>query len=193
MSMRIERTSEKYYYLTGDERSKVGVADPEDENIEWDYFEENSADFTLSSPLKFKINPGIFSGLPGDFQLNACGFILLSEKLRGIIEKYLTQIDNPRWFPAKVTDLDGKVVDYSILYFFNKPDFLDRQNSTFVRGTDHPIKKRYDLEKIGERLIFNHKQLAVSLCVHDVVRKEIKQSGCTGVYCYKVHTGGRLS
>ena len=191
--MKIERTFEKYYYLTGDEKSKVGNADPENPDIHWDFFENKTKDFYLTEPIKFKINPGRFSGQTGDFQLNSCGFLLFSEKLRTIIEKYLTEIDSPRWFPAKITDLGGVVTDYSILYLFNKPDFLDYENSTFVQGTDHPIIKRFDLEKIGHRLLFNSKKLAISLCVHDIIRKEIKKQRCTGHYFYKIHTAGRLS
>jgi len=191
--MKIERTIEKYYYLTGDEKSKVGNADPVDANIHWDYFENKEADFELTEPLKFKINPGRFAGQTGDFQFNSCGFLLFSEKLRTIIEKYITEIDSPKWFPAKVTDLNGVTTDYSILYLFDKTDFLDYQNSTFVQGTDHPIKKRFDLVKIGDRLLFNSTKFGVSLCAHDIIRKEIKKEGCTGLYFYKIHTAGRLS
>ena len=191
--MKIERTFEKYYYLTGDEKSKVGNADPEDTNIHWDFFENKDKNFSLTQPLKFKINSGRFSGQSGDFQFNSCGFLLFSNKLRVTIEKHLTDVDNPKWFPAKVTDLDGITKDYSILYLVDKPDFLDYQNSTFVRGTDHPIKKRFDLEKIGNRVIFNSKKFGVLLCVHDIVRKDIKKSDCTGLYFQKIHTAGRLS
>lgn len=74
--MKTERTLEKYYYLTGDEKSKVGNADPVDSNIHWDFFENKSKDFKLTEPLKFKINPGRFAGQTGDFQLNGCGFLL---------------------------------------------------------------------------------------------------------------------
>lgn len=190
--MKFERTFEKYYYLTGDEKSKVGNAEPKDSNIHWDYFENKDKKFSLTEPLKFEINPGKFSGQTGDFQFNSCGFLLFSEKLRMTIEKYLSENDNPKWFPAKVTDLDGITKDYSILYFFDKPDFLDYQKSTFIQGTDHPIKKRFDLDKIGDRQIFNTNKLGVSLCVHDIVRKEIKKSGCTGLYFYKIHSAGRL-
>jgi len=193
IKMKIQRTFEKYYYLTGDEKSKVGSADCEDTNIHWNYFEHKDKNFNLSEPLKFKINPGRFSGQSGDYQFNNCGFLLFSDKLRVIIDKHLTDIDTPKWFPAKVTDLDGITKDYSILYLIDKPDFLDYQNSTFVQGTDHPIKKRFDLDKIGDRLIFNSKKLGVSLCVHDIVRKDIRKAGCTGLYFFKIHTAGRLS
>lgn len=191
--MKIEQTFEKYYYLTEDEKSKVGNASPEDTNVRWDYFENKDKNFSLTEPLKFKINSGRFSGKTGDFQFNNCGFLLFSDKLRMIIEKYLTDIDNPKWFSAKVTDMDGITKNYSILYLFDKSNFLDYQNSTFVEGTDHPIKKRFDLEKIADRLIFNTSKLGVLLSVHDKVRKEIKKSGCTGLYFYKIHTAGRLS
>ncbi len=191
--MKIEPTIEKYYYLTGDEKSKVGNADPVDANIHWDYFENKGTDYNLTEPLKFEIKPGRFAGSTGDFQFNSCGFLLFSDKLRTLIEKYLTNIDSPKWFPAKVTDLNGVTMDYSILYLFDKSDFLDYQNSTFVQGTDYPIKKRFDIQKIGDRLLFNYTKLGVSLCVHDIVRKEIKKEGCTGLYFYKIHTAGRLS
>ncbi|OAQ41458.1 hypothetical protein A5893_17360 [Pedobacter psychrophilus] len=191
--MKIERTLEKYYYLTGDEKSNVGNADPEDSTIRWDYFENKDKNFNLTDPLKFKINARRFSGQTGDYQFNSCGFLLFSDKLRTTIVQYLTDIDNPKWFPAKLTDLDGVTTDYSILHLFKKHDFLDYQKSTFVEGTDHPIKKRFDLEKIEDRLIFNAKILGVSLCVHDIVRKDIKKSNYTGLYFYKIHTAGRLS
>lgn len=191
--MKIELTFEKYYNLTGDEKSNVGNAVPEEENVNWDYFENKDVNFKLKEPLKFNITPGRFSGQTGDFQFNSCGFLLFSDKLRNIIEKHLSDIDMPKWFPAIVTDLNGVSKEYSILYLFKKVDFLDYQNSTFVRGTDHPIKKRFDLQKIGERLIFNKTKLGMSLCIHDSIRKEIKKEGCTGIYFYKIHTGGRLS
>ena len=191
--MKIERTFDRFYYLTGDDKSKVGNAKPEDPDIHWDYFENKDLNFSLVEPLKFQINKERFSGQAGDFQFNSCGFLLFSEKLQTIVQKYLTEIDSPKWFPAKVTDLKGVTTNYFILNFFGKPDFLDYENSTFVQGTNHPIKKRFDLTKIGDRLLFNSKRQGVSLCVHDMVRKEIKKSGCTGVYFYKIHTGGRLS
>jgi len=191
--MKVERTFDEYYYLTGDEKSKVGNAEPVDENIHWDYFEKKDINFNLTEPVIFRIAPGRFSGFTGDFQFNSCGFLLFSARLRRIIENHLTEIDNPKWFPAKVIDLDGNTHDYSILYLFNKTDFLDYQNSTFVTGADHPIKTRFDLNKIGDRLIFSSTRIGVSLCVHDIVRKEIKKSECTGMYFYKIHTAGRLS
>ncbi len=191
--MKIERTLERYYYLTGDEKSMVGNAEPEDPNVHWDYFENKDMNFSLTEPLKFKISPGRFSGQTGDFQFNSCGFLLFSDQLRAIIEKYLSDIDHPKWFPAVVTDLDGTTKNYSILYLFNKPDFLDHINSTFVKGTGHPIKMRFDLDKIGDRLILNSTRLGVSLCVHDLVRKDIKKSDLTGLYFYKIHSAGRLS
>ena len=187
-----ERTLDKYYNLTADDRSDVGNADPEDSNIHWDYFEHENTSLDLSKPLRFKINKGKFSGKRGDFQINSCGFVLCSHELRTIIENYLTEIDGPRWFPATVTDLEGITKDYSILNFFKKSDFLDHNHSTFVPGTDHPIKKRFDLDKIGERLIFNSSQHGSSICVHDIVRKEITARNCSGIYFYKIHTAGRL-
>ena len=83
--------------------------------------------------------------------------------------------------------------NYSILFLHNNTDFLDYQNSTFVKGTDHPIKKRFDLDKIRDRLLFNSTKYGVSLCVHDIIRKEIIKEGCTGLCFYKIHTAGRLS
>ena len=179
--------------MTGDEKSKVGNADVLDEGIRWDFFNDKESNFKLKTPLTFKINKGRFSGTTGDYQFNGCGFLLFSDKLRSIFEKHLKDIDCPKWFPAKVIDLDGNEHNYSILYLFNKPDFLDYESSTFVDETDHPIKKRFDPDKIGERLIFNSTKFGVSLCVHDLVRKEIKKAGSTGIYFYKIYSPGRLS
>jgi hypothetical protein len=190
--MKIEHTIEKYYYLTGDEKSTVGNADPVDDKLSWDFFENKDSSFELSEPLRFKISDGKFSGTIGDYQFNSCGFLLFSNKLRTIVEKYLTDIDNPKWFDARVTDLESKEHAYSILYLFNKVDFLDHAKSTFVTGTDNPIKKRYDIERIGDRLIYNSNSLGTSLCVHDMVRKDIKKSDCSGLYFYKIHSSGRL-
>ena len=190
--MKNERTIEKYYYLTGDEKSTVGNAEPVDDKLGWDFFENKDSSFKLSQPLRFKINERRFSGTIGDYQFNSCGFLLFSNKLRTIFEKHLTDIDNPKWFDAIVIDSEGKEHYYYILYLFNKVDFLDRDKSTFVAGTDHPIKKRYDIDRIGNRLIYNSNTLGTSLCVHDIVRKDIKKSDCSGLYFYKVHTAGRL-
>lgn len=46
--MDIDRTFEKYFYLTRDEKSKVGNADPEDTNLHWDYFESKYKNFNLT-------------------------------------------------------------------------------------------------------------------------------------------------
>ena len=189
--MKIDRTIEKYYYLTGDEKSKVGSADPVD-NLHWDFFENRDFNFELTEPLTFKINEGRFPGTVGDYQFNSCGFNLFSDKLRIVIEKYLTDIDRPKWFPARVLDMENHLYNYSILYFFDKSDFLDKEKSTFVPGTDHPIKMRYDLNKIGDRLIYRPYKYGTHLCVHDIIRKEIKKTEMKGIYFYKVHTAGRL-
>ncbi|OYU95723.1 MAG: hypothetical protein CFE21_11330 [Bacteroidetes bacterium B1(2017)] len=90
-------------------------------------------------------------------------------------------------------NVDLVICNYSILFLHNRPDFLDYQNSTFVQGTDHTIKKRFDLKKIGDRLLFNSKKLGVSLSVHDIIRREIKKGACTGLYFYTIHSPGRLS
>lgn len=190
--MKIERALEKYYYLTGDEKSGVGNCAPVDPTIHWDYFEAKNETFELKEPIVFKIASDRFPGTTGDYQFNNCGFLLFSHKLRAILEKYLTGIDKPTWFPAQVIDLKNKRHDYNILHFFVRQDLLDHHNSTFVTGTDLPIKKRYDLKKIGERLIYSTIQ-SCQLCVHDTVRKEIRQAQCTGMYFYKIHTAGRLS
>ena len=192
--MKIQREIDKYYYFTWDDRKlKIGNCDPVDEGIYWSYFYYKDEFFQLEKPMVFKMESGKFSGSLGDFQFNPQGFLLFSDKLRAIFEKYLTPQDKPIWFPAKVIDLDNKEYNYSILYFFGMHDLLDHVNSTFIDGTDHPIKQRFDLEKIGDRLIFSTKQSkSMQICVHDIVRKEIKQAGCTGVYCFKIHTAGRL-
>jgi len=191
--MKTERKIENYYNLTGDEKSKVGNADPIDENIQWDFFDDKNFNFELSKPIEFKITNGKFSGTIGDFQFNSCGFLLFSDKLRSVIEKFLNSIDNPKWFPAMVIDLDGNSYKYSILRFFGNIDFLDYNNSTFVPGTDLPIKKRFDLNKIGERDIFIPSISNVSLCVHKIVKEEIEKENFSGVYFYKIHSPGRLS
>lgn len=190
--MSIERTIGKFYYLTGDEKSKVGNADPVGE-LSWDFFVDKNSDFVLTDPFTFKIGEGRFSGIVGDYQFNSCGFYLFSDKLRQTIEKHLTDIDEPKWFPARVIDMENNDHNYSILHFFNKPDFLDEVNSTFVPGTNHPIRLRYDLNKIGDRLIFRPIKVGTDLCIHDIVRKEIRNSRLTGTYFYKIHTAGRLS
>ena len=191
--MTIDRTIEKYYYLTEDEQSKVGNASIMDRSIGFDFFFDKDFSYELSSPLNFQIDRVRFAGITGDFQINNCGFLLFSDRLRSITEKYLTGVDRPKWYSAKVYDLEGKIHDYSILNFFNQADFLDKSKSTFVPGTDHPIKERFDLNKIGERLIFRPSLYGSKLCVHDVVREEMKRSNSTGLYFYKIHTAGRLS
>jgi hypothetical protein len=189
--METQKTLEKYYYMTGDEKSKVGNADPIDSSVSFDFFDKKDNGFELEKPLTFRINEGEFSGTIGDYQFNSCGFLLFSSRLRTIFEKHLTNIDSPKWYPAQVIDLDNKVHNYSILHFFKRQNLLDLQNSIFVPNTDLPIKTRYDLNKIGERLIYSSAE-SVSLCVHDIVRKEIKKAECEGVYFYKIHTAGRL-
>jgi hypothetical protein len=191
--MKTERKIENFYNLTGDEKSKVGNADPIDKNINWEFFDNKNYNFELTKPIEFKISQGRFSGNIGDFQLNSCGFLLLSEKLRRVIEKFLNNNDNPKWFPAKVIDLDGNYYTYSILHFFGNIDFLDIKNSTFVPGTDLPIKRRFDLKKIGERNIFIPSVSEPQLCVHEIVKEEVEKENCTGIYFYNIHNPGRLS
>ena len=66
--MKIERTFEKYFYLTGDDKSNIGNADPEDKNLFWDFFERKDSSFSLTEPLIFRINKERFSGETADFQ-----------------------------------------------------------------------------------------------------------------------------
>ena len=192
--MNPKKTFDQYYNFAGDEKSKVGVCESINPDVDVSFFWEKTEPVEIEEPFIFKIVKGRFSGTFGDYQFNNCGFWLFSDRVRAIMEKYLTNIDLPKWYPAKVIDLEGNVRNYHVLHFFGCKDLLDYQNSTFIEGTDSPIKKRYDLDKIGDRLIFSTIQSVYSsICVHDIVRKEIKEAGCTGIYFYKMHTAGRLS
>ena len=185
-------TIEQFYHMMPDDKANIGASYCQDKSIHWDYFRNKNFGFERDSPIVFKIEHGKFSGSLSDYQIDNCGFYLFSPRLREIIEKHLSNIDLPRWYDSVVIDLENKEHKYFILNFFKLPDFLDYTNSTFIdKEKSHPIKKRYDIDKIGERLIFGS-ELDSSFFVHDKVRKEIKKA-CSNIYFYGIHKPGRLS
>lgn len=108
-----------------------------------------------------------------------------------MIDKNLTNIDLPKWFDVTVIDLNNKEHEYYILNFFNRPDLLDYERSTFINmEKTHPIKKRYDLNKIRDRLVFSSK-FDTTIMIHDSVRKQVKK-GCSNIYFYGIEKPGRL-
>ena len=183
---------ENFYHMLPDDKAKIGASVCNEESVHWDFFRNKSIDFELNEPLIFKIKSGRFSGSISDYQINSCGFYLFSPRLRKIIEKFLTNIDLPKWYDSIVLDTDNNKHEYFILNFFKFPDLLDYSMSTFVdKEKKHPIKKRYDIEKINDRFVFGS-EFGSSFFVHDSVRKEIKK-GCSNIYFYGIHKPGRLS
>jgi hypothetical protein len=175
-----------------DDKAKIGVSYCHDKSIHWDFFRNKSIDFEIDSPLVFKIEQGKFSGSVSDYQINNCGFYLFSPRLREIIDNHLSNRDLPKWYESIVTDMENKDHQYFILNFFKFPDLLDYTISTFSDAEKkHPIKKFYDIEKIGDRLLFGT-EFGSSFYVHDIVRKEIRKN-CSNTYFFGIHKPGRLS
>ncbi|MBF0695397.1 MAG: hypothetical protein IR153_10120 [Flavobacterium sp.] len=187
----MQLNSHEYYNMMPDDKAKIGASYCQDKSVHFDFFRNKDFTFKLENPIVFKIEHGKFSGAISDYQIENCGFFLFSPRLRDVIDKYLTSIDLPKWYNAIVIDLDNKEHEYHILNFFNRANFLDYEQSTFIdKEKTHPIKQRFDIEKIGERLVFNPKS-SNSIIVHDLVRKQIKKE-CTNIYFYGIEKPGRL-
>jgi hypothetical protein len=184
---------DKYYHLQPDEKAGIGASYCESIGVSFSLFDNKQIDFNLDKPIEFQIKPGKFEGTIGDFQINDTGFLLFSEKLTSILSSFLTEIDLPKWFPAIVTDLNGKSYPYSILHFFKHNDLLDRKLTTYSDWLKrHPVKLRFDINKIGERKIFSMK-FETTLYIHEEVKKAIVKAKCQGIYFYGIHKPGRLS
>ena len=174
-----------------DDKAKIGASYCQDKSVHFDYFRNKDLDFKLDYPLVFKIEQGKFAGSISDYQIDNCGFFLFSPRLRNVIDKYLTNIDLPKWFDAIVIDLDNKEHEYHILNFFNQPDLLDYERSTFInKEKTNPIKNRYDINKVSDRLVFSSK-FDSPIMVHDSVRKQVKKE-CSNIYFYGIEKSGRL-
>jgi hypothetical protein len=174
---KMQRKIDEFYHMMPDDKAKIGASYCQDKSVHWDYFKTKDYDFTLDNPLIFKIELGKFSGMISDYQIDNCGFFLFSPRLRNVIDKNLTNIDLPKWFDAIVIDLDNNLLDYERSTFINKEK-------------THPIKKRFDVDKIGERLIFGSKY-NTTIMIHDSVRKQVKKE-CSNIYFYGLEKPGRL-
>lgn len=187
----MQRKIDEFYHMMPDDKAKIGASYCQDKSVHYDFFRNKDFDFKIEKPLIFKIEQGKFSGSTSDYQIENCGFFLFSPRLRKVIDNYLTSIDSPKWYNAIVIDLENKEHEYYILNFFNRPDLLDYERSTFInKEKTHPIKQRFDIEKIGERLVFCPKS-DTTIMIHDSVRKQIKKE-CANIYFYGIEKPGRL-
>lgn len=121
-----------------------------------------------------------------DYQPNSLAWPLMSERLKSIIEAYLTGNEQIDWIECKVKNRSEERT-YYILRFNKMLDVLDVQKTMFVQGTDHIIRPVFASSKICSYSIFPNPsshdlwKITSGLYVSNVLKKAIQKAKLTGM------------
>lgn len=121
-----------------------------------------------------------------DYQPNSLAWPLMSEKLKSVIENYLTGNEGIDWISA-IVKAPNEQRTYYIPRFSKMLDVLDTQKTMFVQGTDRIIRPVFSLSKIGGYSIFHQPsahslwKITSGLYVSEALKKAIQKEKLTGL------------
>jgi hypothetical protein len=121
-----------------------------------------------------------------DYQPNSLAWPLMSERLKSVIEKYLTGNEGIDWIRA-VVNVNAEQRTYYIPRFEKKLDVLDREHTKYVPGTDQILKPCFSLSKINKYAIFHDEithdlwKITPFLNVNETLKKAIQKARLTGL------------
>lgn len=182
----------QYYYLTeepDDTKNPSGVIHFEKKlGLFWGDDGRNLpniSDFTL-----LHLKEGEFV----DYLTSNLSLRIYSEKLKSIIDPFLTNIDKPIWHPIKVKhEYLNETRDYFILQFLIQPDVLDSEKTVYLDAKKKRIIKAYFEENlILNRHIFTYKEYANPTIISVELKNAIQKAKCTGIYMYDILSSGKL-
>lgn len=188
-----------YYLLSGKNSKKVASAfKPVGSKQAYELISELDGKNTLPFELNLikltvgrngLIESNDLSGLEElwlDYQPNNLAWPLFSERLKRIIENYLTGREEIDWISTIVKGGNEERVYY--IPRFNKTlDVLNLEKTTFVPGTDRIMKPVFSVDKIKSYSIFNKpsadglKKIGHGVYTNEIVKKAIQQESLTGI------------
>lgn len=119
-----------------------------------------------------------------DFQPNTLAWAIMSEKMKSIIEKFLTGKECIVWMEIKING-NNETRIYYLPRFEKELDVLDFEKTKFVKGTNHIIIPCFSLEKIKNYGLFYKPQMfwevAGGLYVSEQLRKAMEKEKLTGI------------
>jgi hypothetical protein len=121
-----------------------------------------------------------------DYQPNSQAWPLFSERMKGVIEEYLTGKEKVSWISAIISG-NGEIRTYFIPRFNQALDVLDINNTSFVPGTDHIIQPVFSYNKIKNYSVIHDPALAnlwkitSGFYVNEKIKKAITKESLTGV------------
>lgn len=119
-----------------------------------------------------------------DYQPNALAWPLMSQKMKELVESFLTGKEGIIWMKTTVrTPEDSR--EYFIPRFSRKLDVLDEHRTTYADGTDFIVMPVFSLDKISEYSLF-HKpgdfwQITLGMYVNENLMNAMKKEKLTGV------------
>lgn len=152
-------------------------------------------DFTLKN-MVFKKKGFVYNDdfskykeLWGDCQLNDKGWLLFSERLRTLIEKYLKGEEGIRWISCNIIHKDEKK-NYFIPCFTKQLDVLDMDKCFFDNREptlENLIKPVFDFAKANQYTIFslprgsNRWKIPSAVYISEELKKAITKAGIKGI------------
>jgi hypothetical protein len=198
---RIRRVEDmdNYYLLTGEDTSQGTIAlapgiDMAGYELIRDLGDatELPFDFTLKAVRVGRdklIYSNDFSGIDNiwsDYQPNAFARLLMSAKMRHIIDANLTGRESIDWIACRIKHEDEERIYYMLR--FNKPlDVLNEEKTVFVKGTDRIIKPVFKPEKIRQYNVFHQPapydfwRIPPAVYVAESVKRAVEEAKLIGI------------
>jgi len=193
-----------YYLLSGKSYPKIASAfAPEGAKLAHELISElgnvNELPFELSLVKLTVGNNGLIESndlsdlndIWVDYQPNSLAWPLMSDKLKSVIEQYLTGNEGIGWISA-IVNAPNEQRTYYIPIFSKMLDVLDTQKTMFVQGTDRIIRPVFSFSKIGGYSVFHQPsdhnlwKITSGLYVSDTLKKAIQKAKLTGMDFEKI-------
>lgn len=192
---------ENYYFLGGKNTSPVASAFAPEEIRQMDTVELiQTLDTVQKLPFNFKLikltitRKGLIesSDLTGlktkwlDYQPNSQAWPLFSERMKNVIEDYLTGKEGVSWISAFISG-NNEEQTYFIPRFEQPLDVLDKDKTTFVPGTNQIIKPVFSYSKIKDySVIFkpefgNMWKIPSGFYVNEKIKQTVIKDNFTGI------------
>lgn len=168
----------RYYFLDWLEKEKLGVAYAE-EGYEFDLLLENRY-YSVWTPVTFLLKDGGYA----DYQANDLGWPLCSDKLKSIIDLYISVNDIIQWLDVQIIASSRESRVYHILHLPQRPDVLDKKRTLFA-GQDVIVKPYFRRNVITKYNVVSFYGGGFRVIVSSELRKAISSSNCTGVDFYE--------
>lgn len=126
-----------------------------------------------------------------DCEPSSFAWPLMSERLKALIESYLTGEEGADWIQA-IVKYNEERRKYYIMRFAKKLDVLNMQETLFVEGTTDVFCPVFSLAKIRNYTVFHRPtsynlwKIPSGIYINESLKKAIQKAKLTGTYFEKV-------